>query len=114
MSSYADLASFKAFLRIPAADTDDDAGAQDALDAATEAIDLALGTTGAQLDPVPASIKLACEIQASRWFKRQDAPFGVLGSPEFGNYSRLLDRLDPDVVMLLDGYGSRKRYGTAF
>ena len=114
MASYASLAEFRTYLRITdATDTVDDVSAQLALDAATEAIDLALGNTVA-LSPVPASIKMACELQAARWFKRQDAPFGVLGSPEFGNYARLLDRLDPDVTQLLNGYGERKRYGTAY
>jgi len=110
MTSYASLSELKADLRIT--DTDDDVALQLDLDAATEAIDLALGTTGAQLSPAPASIKLACKLQATRWFKRKDAAFGVLGSPEFGTFSRLQAKLDPDVELLLDGYGERLRYGT--
>lgn len=112
MTSYASLAELKAYLRIETLDTQDDVLAQLALDAATEAIDTALGTTGAQLSPVPASIKLACEIQAERYFKRRDAPFGVLGSPEFGTFTRLQSVLDPDVELLLNSYGERKRWGT--
>jgi hypothetical protein len=109
---YASLTELKGFLRIAVADTTDDTLLTLAVNAATEAIDLALGTTAAQLDPVPSSVKLACQLQASRWYKRQDAPFGVLGSPEFGNYSRLLSQLDPDVEVMLGGYGTRKRWGT--
>lgn len=112
MATYASVAEVKTFLRIGAGDTVDDALITLALGAATEAIDLALGTTAAQLSPVPSSIKLAAQLQAARWYKRQDAPYGVLGSPEFGNYTRLLAQLDPDVQLLLDGYGERTRYGT--
>jgi hypothetical protein len=57
-------------------------------------------------------VKQACLIQTARWFKRQDAPFGVLGSPEFGNYTRLQAALDPDVQMMLSGHGDRLRWGT--
>lgn len=193
MASYATLAELKVYLRIT--DAVDDVAAQLALDAATEAIDLAcLGmpgegrsvtgvaltdvltdtghgmtngtplkftllaggtglvvgtqyyvlaattntfqlatisvggtavnfttdlTTGSvyavnvpQFSPVAASIKLACQLQASRWFKRQDSPFGVLGSDEFGNVTRLLAKLDPDVEILLNGHGERTRWGT--
>lgn len=52
---------------------------------------------------VPAVIKQACLLQASRLFKRKDAPFGILGSAELGSELRLLDRLDPDVAVLLAG-----------
>jgi hypothetical protein len=112
VATYASLAELKAFVRIPAVDTTDDAFLGQLLAATTEAIDIALGTTADQLDPVPASILLACLLQSARWYKRQDAPFGVLGSPEFGNYTRLLSQFDPDVQILLDGYGERTAYGT--
>ncbi len=112
MATYATSAEAKSYLRIPDTDTQDDDRVDLALEAATDAIDQALGTTGNQLDPVPAMIKQACLIQMARWFKRQDSPFGVLGSPEFGNYTRLLNRLDPDVEVLLSGNGERHRYGT--
>lgn len=52
---------------------------------------------------VPAEVKQATLIQASRIFKRKDAPFGIAGSPELGSELRLLDRLDPDVAVLLAG-----------
>lgn len=53
---------------------------------------------------VPASIKQATLIQASRLWKRKESPFGVAGSPEFGNELRLLAALDPDVQALLRPY----------
>lgn len=53
---------------------------------------------------VPASIKQATLIQASRLWKRKESPFGVAGSPEFGNELRLLAALDPDVQALLHPY----------
>lgn len=52
----------------------------------------------------PAAVKEATLIQASRLFKRKDAPFGVAGSVEFGSEMRLLARLDPDVESLLRPY----------
>jgi hypothetical protein len=110
MATYCTLSEFKAFARID--DAGDDTLAQLAIEAATEAIDLALDTTAVQLTPVPKMVKLATQLQASRWFKRRDAPFGVLGSPELGNYTRLLDKLDPDVQLLISGYGERNRWGT--
>ena len=110
MASYASLAELKAVLRIT--DTDDDVSLQLCLDAATTLLDQAMGTEGAQLSPVPDSIKLACELQATRLFKRKDAAFGVLGSPEFGTFSRLQSKLDPDVELLLGTHGERLRYGT--
>lgn len=49
----------------------------------------------------PAPVKHAVLIQASRLFKRKDAPFGVAGSVEFGSEIRLLAKLDPDVESLV-------------
>lgn len=112
MATYCTLAEFKAFMRIETADVVDEVLAQLAIDAATEAIDKACDTETTQMTPVPAMVKLACEIQAERWFKRRDAPFGVLGSQEFGNYTRLQAALDPDVQLMLGGQGERLRSGT--
>jgi hypothetical protein len=53
---------------------------------------------------VPAPVKKACLLQASRLFKRADAPFGVAGSAELGSELRLLSSVDPDVQVLLRGY----------
>lgn len=50
---------------------------------------------------VPSVVSQACLIQASRFFVRRDAAFGVAGSPELGSELRLLARLDPDVALLL-------------
>lgn len=52
---------------------------------------------------VPSVVKTACLIQAARFFVRRDSAYGVAGSPELGNELRLLDRLDPDVALLLTG-----------
>lgn len=52
----------------------------------------------------PQAVKLATLIQASRLFKRKDAPFGVAGSVEFGSEMRLLNELDRDAQNLLRQY----------
>lgn len=52
----------------------------------------------------PSAVKNAALIQASRLWKRKDAPFGVAGSVEFGSEMRLLAKLDPDVESLLRPY----------
>ncbi len=49
---------------------------------------------------VPPAIRQATMIQASRFFQRRTAPFGISGSPEMGQM-RLLSKLDPDVEMLV-------------
>lgn len=59
---------------------------------------------GWPLGVAPAPIKAAVLIQASRLWKRKDAPFGVAGSVEFGSEVRLLAKLDPDVELLLRPY----------
>lgn len=53
---------------------------------------------------VPATIKQAALLQASRLFTRRDAPFGVAGSPELGSELRLLAKVDPDVAVVLGPY----------
>lgn len=50
---------------------------------------------------VPDRVRQAVTIQAARLFKRADAPFGVVTSPDYGGGERLLAKLDPDVEMLL-------------
>ncbi len=52
---------------------------------------------------VPTAVRMATQLQASRLYKRREAPFGVAGSPEFGSEIRLLAKLDPDVALLLKG-----------
>lgn len=53
---------------------------------------------------VPSTIQMATTIQAIRLFKRKDSPYGVAGSPEFGNEMRLLPKLDPDVALMVGAY----------
>lgn len=60
---------------------------------------------------VPSAIKNACLLQAIRFFKRKDAPFGVAGSPEMGSELRLLAKLDPDVAVMVNAYS--RKWGAA-
>lgn len=53
---------------------------------------------------VPETIEAATLLQANRFFKRTDAPFGVAGSPESGSEMRLLAKVDPDVDVMLRRY----------
>jgi hypothetical protein len=53
---------------------------------------------------VPATVKNATLIQASRFLKRRDSPFGIAGSPDLGNELRLLAKVDPDVAVMLMPY----------
>ncbi len=50
---------------------------------------------------IPTPVVMATLLQASRLKKRQDAPFGIAGSPELGSEMRLLAKLDPDVAVSL-------------
>lgn len=56
---------------------------------------------------VPNEVKAACLIQAGRFFVRRNALYGIAGSPEVGSEMRLLDRLDPDVALIV---GISKRW----
>lgn len=49
----------------------------------------------------PAVVAPATKLQASRFFARRHAPFGVAGSPDAGSEIRLLAKADPDVVVML-------------
>ena len=53
---------------------------------------------------VPTTIQNATLIQASRFLKRRDSAFGIAGSPDLGNELRLLDRIDPDVAVMISAY----------
>lgn len=55
-------------------------------------------------DSVPATVKQACMVQAARFYKRRESPFGVAGSPEFGSEVQLRDRVDVDVAVMLRPY----------
>lgn len=50
---------------------------------------------------VPAPVKTATLIQASRFAVRRDSPFGIAGSPSDGSEMRLLASLDPDLKTAL-------------
>lgn len=52
---------------------------------------------------VPAVVKSAALIQASRFYVRKDASFGIVGSPELGSEMRLQAVADPDVRVMLQG-----------
>jgi hypothetical protein len=58
---------------------------------------------------VPDTVKEACLLQASRVFARRGAPFGIAGSPDTGSELRLLAKLDPDVVVMLEDYRRKAR-----
>ena len=53
---------------------------------------------------VPDAVKLATLLQASRLVARRESPFGVAGSPQTGSELRLLERLDPDVAVIVKAY----------
>lgn len=60
---------------------------------------------------VPAPVKLACMILASRYKGRKDAPFGVLTNNELGRFETLRET-DPDVISLLGPYRSGAASGS--
>jgi hypothetical protein len=49
---------------------------------------------------LPTTIINAALLQASRYFKRKDAPFGIAGDIAMGSGMRLLPQLDPDVALM--------------
>lgn len=49
----------------------------------------------------PAVVVQATQLQASRIVARRGSPFGIAGSPDVGSELRLLDRVDPDVAVML-------------
>lgn len=53
---------------------------------------------------VPSTIVTATQMQASRLVSRRDSPYGIAGSPEAGSELRLLDKLDPDVAVMIKPY----------
>lgn len=53
---------------------------------------------------VPDAVKLATLLQGSRLVARRESPFGVAGSPQNGSELRLLERLDPDVAVIVKAY----------
>lgn len=53
---------------------------------------------------IPPAIVQATLLQASRVFKRRDAPLGVTSSPDGSENTRLLNRVDPDVEVAVREY----------
>jgi hypothetical protein len=51
---------------------------------------------------IPADVRSACQILATRFYKRKDTPFGLYGSPEVGVVT--LPKVDPDVSAILNRY----------
>lgn len=98
MADYATVEELRSYLRIT--DEDDDAQLGLAISAASRVIDRYTNQTF-ESDEIPDAVKLACLLQASRFFIRKNAPFGVAGSPQDGSEIRLLARLDPDVLVML-------------
>ena len=56
---------------------------------------------------VPDDVHEACLLLAFRLYKRKDAPFGVVGSNDLGQF-QAINKRDPDAMMLLDPY---RRFG---
>jgi hypothetical protein len=52
---------------------------------------------------VPAAVREACLLQCMRIYKRRDAPFGMISNP-VGGEVRLLNKIDPDLELLLAAY----------
>lgn len=60
---------------------------------------------------VPTTIKQATITQASRFYYRREAPFGIAGSPSVGSEMRLLAQVDPDVAVMIRSF--RRVWGAA-
>lgn len=52
-------------------------------------------------DAIPNPVKDGVHLQLNRFFVRRNSPYGVAGSPELGNEMRLLNKLDPDVEVMV-------------
>lgn len=55
-------------------------------------------------ESIPKTIEQGTMIQAARFLKRQESPLGVAGSPELGSELRLLDKIDPDVAVMIRSF----------
>ena len=51
----------------------------------------------------PYAVQQACVILAARYYKRAEAPFGILQTTDLGQYTRI-SKEDPDVISLLAPY----------
>jgi hypothetical protein len=100
---YVTVEELAAYARIT--DSNDDDQLELAISAASRVIDRYCNRSfGEDAEEVPSAVKQACLIQASRFFTRRYAPFGVAGSPESGSEMRLLAKVDPDVAVILGPY----------
>lgn len=79
------------------------------LETASRQIDTLCDREFSELDEVPAAIKLATLIQATRLMKRRDSPEGALGFADVGVIR--LSGKDPDVAALLEPF-KRLRFGS--
>jgi hypothetical protein len=53
---------------------------------------------------VPATVKNACLLQASRYVKRRESPTGILGIDAIGGVLRVNMKLDPDIDQMLSSF----------
>ena len=58
---------------------------------------------------IPDTVVNACLLQASRFWARRFSPYGIAGSPEIGSELRLLNKVDPDVDLMLQPF--KRRWG---
>lgn len=56
------------------------------------------------LPAVPAGVRQACILQATRIFKRRESAFGMINTLDGSEQTRLTRAMDPDVIAALRGY----------
>lgn len=61
----------------------------------------------------PPAVQQACLLQASRLFKRREAPFGILQTVDLGQFTRI-SQADPDVQALLAPYRATSTIGAMY
>ena len=102
-TTYATLNELYAYMGRPVPTppaTDDLADLMQAcLNAAAASISVLVGDL--EEETVPDGVKVATLLQAARYFKRRESPYGIAGSPEMGSEMRLRAELDPDVINLV-------------
>jgi len=99
-----DVAGYKAWARIDAADTADDTAIQEATDATMEAIELraplgfAVDVDGNPL-PVPAMLIQAGRLLTNRLMSRRNSPDGVVGVSDMG--TAIILSYDADISQMI-------------